>query len=85
MTENLLIDLCEPYLLDLIRFLAECMMLVEKNPREVADEGDYEFDSNVIARIYQLDYSQKAEVLAVAANHVKAIAEREEELITNDQ
>ena len=78
MSENLLIDLCEPYLLDLIGFLAECMRRVEDEVAEVAKDSGYDLPDQVIIRVNELDYSQKAKVLAVAANHVKAIAERDE-------
>lgn len=79
MTENLLIDLCEPYLLDLIGFLAECMRRVEDDAEEIAKDGGYDIPDSIITRINSLDYLKKASALAAAANHVKKIAERDEQ------
>ncbi|MEH2085995.1 hypothetical protein [Nostoc sp.] len=80
MSEDLLIDLCEPYLLDLIGFLAECMRRNDENVLEVAADAGYDIPDRVIVRIDELDYYQKAEALAIAANHVKAIAQRDREI-----
>ncbi|MDZ8227541.1 hypothetical protein [Nostoc sp. ChiVER01] len=80
MSEDLLIDLCEPYLLDLIGLLAESIRRLEDNVYEIAKDSGYDIPDTVLSRISSLDYLQKAQVLAIAANHVKAIAEREGEL-----
>lgn len=78
MSEDVLIDLCEPYLLDLIGFIAECMRREEDNPLAVAEDSGYgNLPISIITRIDSLSYLEKAEVLATAANHIKAIAERE--------
>lgn len=78
--DALLIDLCEPYLLDLIGLLAECMRRVEDSAIDVAKDSGYDLTDQVIVQIDQLEYVQKAEVLAAAANHVLAIAQRDKEL-----
>ncbi|MEH2200941.1 hypothetical protein [Nostoc sp.] len=80
MSENLLIDLCEPYLLDLIGLLCECMRRVGESVSEIAKDSGYDLTDEVIVQIDSLDYLQKAEVLATAANHVKAIAQRDREI-----
>ena len=78
MSENLLIDLCEPYLLDLIRFISECMRRVEEDTLEIAKEDGYDhLTDTVIVQINELDYVQKAEILAAAANHVLTTARRD--------
>lgn len=78
MSENLLIDLCEPYLLDLIRFISECMRRVDENVLEIAKESAYDdLTDTVIVQINELDYVQKAEILAAAANHVLTTARRD--------
>ncbi|WP_334823607.1 hypothetical protein [Nostoc sp.] len=77
MSENLLIDLCQPYLLDLIRFVSECMRRVEEKTLDIAAEGEYNLTDVVIVQIDGLDYVQKAEILAAAANHVLTTARRD--------
>ncbi|MEH1916987.1 hypothetical protein [Nostoc sp.] len=77
--ENLLIDLCEPYLLDLIGFLTECMKEPELNTSDIARDSQYDLTDDVIVQIASLDYFQKAEVLSAAANHAKESAQRQRE------
>ncbi|MEH2390037.1 MAG: hypothetical protein V7K14_30590 [Nostoc sp.] len=79
-SQNLLIDLCEPYLLDLIRLLAECMRRFEEDVVEIARENRYDFTEEVLSQIEQLDSLQKSEILLEAASQVKAIAERDKQL-----
>ncbi|MEH2456545.1 hypothetical protein [Nostoc sp.] len=77
MSENLLIDLCEPYLLDLIRLLSECMRRFEEKTLDIAEEGGYDFTDAVLKQIDGLDNVQKAEILAAAANQVLMTSRRD--------
>ncbi|MEH2337595.1 hypothetical protein [Nostoc sp.] len=77
MSENLLIDLCEPYLLDLIGLLAECLRRIGDTVSEIAKDSGSDLPDEVIIQIESLEHLQRAEVLATAANHILAIARRD--------
>ncbi|MEH1810895.1 MAG: hypothetical protein V7K26_00140 [Nostoc sp.] len=81
MSEDLLMDLCEPYLLDLIGLLVEYMRKDDdEDLAEIAKNHGYNIPKDVIFRIQGLDHLQKAEVLAIAANHIKTIAQHDREI-----
>lgn len=75
----MLLDLSEPYLLDLIGLIAKCLKLIEDDIADLARDGGYAIPETVFSRIDSLDYLEKAEVLVADANHIKAITQRDAE------
>ncbi|MEH2456385.1 MAG: hypothetical protein V7K34_03175 [Nostoc sp.] len=53
------------------------MRRVEEKTLDIAAEGEYNLTDVVIVQIDGLDYVQKAEILAAAANHVLTTARRD--------